>query len=828
MHIFWQELVFISAQLRYNINENGKSRMIKELRMKDRKFWVSCLDKTVRPVLSALAEDKLKETFPLWDEAEEEPAEHRTIAWLEAESRIFPGIAPWLDAEVSDEEERALQAEYRVMAQKALHNCICPESKDYIEWWDGTSEPSQHLVEAYNFAFASLVAPKTLWENLPEEDKKLFVRALTRVNHRRPIANNWRMFTATIETALYQMTGECDPMRVQFALMEHDLAYRGDGMYADGEPFSWDSYSSGVMSPLMVEISRTLKPLFSQTASGNYGEDLYNRSVARMAALVRKLECLVRPDGSYPALGRSITGRNWMFSLSYAAFRGIVPKDVPLGRVRTELTAVIKKLYSAETLFSKAGYLRAGLYGYQPSLKDSYITQGSIYCITNLFAALGLSDTDAFWTAEPQPPVWELVWGKENPAPELTATEERKLWLNYMDKVCRPVLIALKENRLKESLPIAESIKEGKTVQNLDRIPYAPLEAFGRMLNGIAPWLEVELPEGEEKELQKEYLALIQEGLDKATDPTSPAYMIWRDKAEGNTSQQYLVDAANVAAAINRAPNALYFSLSERVQKQIIAALNECRKIIPPTNNWLLFGGMLDAALLRVTGKGDAMRLEAAVIPINKRYLGDGTYGDGIYVNGQPANGCYDKGKTFEWSYYNSLVLHPMMDEQIEALGKIVPAKLTETLTREENKRLARYCVVLERQVSPDGSLPPTGRSLVYRAGVMHALSYAAWKGKLHPDLAPSKARKAITKVIHRTLSHPETFDENGFLTVGLCGKQPSQAQNYISGGSTYACCAAFVALGLPPTHEFWQGEEKNTWEKIWSGVDMKGDHATY
>ncbi|MBQ5801786.1 MAG: DUF2264 domain-containing protein, partial [Clostridia bacterium] len=156
--------------------------------MNDRKLWVQMLDKIARPVLSALAEDRLKETFPLWDEEEPTPEHPRTIAYLEAQARLLHGIAPWLDAEVSDPEERALQAEYRVMAQKALHNCICPDSKDYIEWWDGTREASQHLVEAYNFAYPVLVSPKTFWETLPEEDKQYYVRALTRVNHRRPIA----------------------------------------------------------------------------------------------------------------------------------------------------------------------------------------------------------------------------------------------------------------------------------------------------------------------------------------------------------------------------------------------------------------------------------------------------------------------------------------------------------------------------------------------------------------------------------------------------------------------------------------------------------------
>jgi hypothetical protein len=108
-------------------------------KMNDRKLWVQMLDKIARPVLSALAEDRLKETFPLWDEEEPTPEHPRTIAYLEAQARLFHGIAPWLDAEVSDPEERALQAEYREECKQDICRCYA----------DGEGYPSLKISPGY-------------------------------------------------------------------------------------------------------------------------------------------------------------------------------------------------------------------------------------------------------------------------------------------------------------------------------------------------------------------------------------------------------------------------------------------------------------------------------------------------------------------------------------------------------------------------------------------------------------------------------------------------------------------------------------------------------
>ncbi|HWJ26333.1 MAG TPA: DUF2264 domain-containing protein, partial [Flavisolibacter sp.] len=63
---------------------------------------------------------------------------------------------------------------------------------------------------------------------------------------------------------------------------------------------------------------------------------------------------------------------------------------------------------------------------------------------------------------------------------------DRQLWLQYMDKVARPVLMNLAQNKLKETMPVVLSPK----IDNAEsRKSVSYLEAFGRTLSGIGPWL---------------------------------------------------------------------------------------------------------------------------------------------------------------------------------------------------------------------------------------------------------------------------------------------------------------------------------------------------
>ena len=82
----------------------------------------------------------------------------------------------------------------------------------------------------------------------------------------------------------------------------------------------------------------------------------------------------------------------------------------------------------------------------------------------------------------------------------------RKIWLDSMLHIVTPVLQALEKEELKKTMPLDF---------HGERAPFAPLEAFGRSMLGLAPWLEAEGLEGEEKELQETYRSLAVRCIDK-------------------------------------------------------------------------------------------------------------------------------------------------------------------------------------------------------------------------------------------------------------------------------------------------------------------------
>ena len=135
--------------------------------------------------------------------------------------------------------------------------------------------------------------------------------------------------------------------------------------------------------------------------------------------------------------------------------------------------------------------------------------------------------------------------------------------------------------------------------------------------------------------------------------------------------------------------------------------------------------------------------------------------------------------------------------------------------------------VIQERLINADGSFPATGRSLVYRGAAFHHLAAIAWKKLLPADLHPAQVRCALTAVIKKTTESPATFTKEGWLNIGLYGRQPGMADVYNTTGSLYLCAVILLPLGLPETDEFWSGAaEMWTSKKVWSGLDIPNDHA--
>lgn len=379
-----------------------------------------------------------------------------------------------------------------------------------------------------------------------------------------------------------------------------------------------------------------------------------------------------------------------------------------------------------------------------------------------------------------------------------TGEADRHEWVETASRLAEPVLTALAARRLKATMPV--EARAGI----VDRPRYTYLEALGRLLSGLAPWLESGADTGAAGVARQRYADLARQAIDAATDPASPDFLNF---TEGT---QPPVDAAFLAHAVVRAPNELWRALPPRTRTHLVAALTSTRRIKPWFSNWLLFSGMVEACLCRVGEPWDAMRVDYAVRQHEQWYKGDGLYGD---------------GPEFHWDYYNSYVIQPML---LDVLAAVAPANRSwDTLRDPVVKRARRYAAIQERLIAPDGTFPPVGRSLAYRCGAFQLLAQMALARQLPDGVTPAQVRCALTAVIRKTLSAPATFDAGGWLTIGLSGHQPSLGESYISTGSLYLCAAALLPLGLPATDEFWSAPPQDwTSKKAWSGVDLPPDHA--
>lgn len=376
--------------------------------------------------------------------------------------------------------------------------------------------------------------------------------------------------------------------------------------------------------------------------------------------------------------------------------------------------------------------------------------------------------------------------------------DDRAYWLQTLLKVVDPVLLALDKRELKARMPVESAARQQ---EGRRRVTY--LEALGRSLAGLAPWLEHAAVPAEQAQ-QTRYRELVRRALASAVDPASPDFMNFTQE------RQPLVDAAFLAHALLRAPTQLWEKLPPTTQQQLVQALQSTRVIKPGYNNWLLFSAIIEAALLKFTGSGDEMRLDYALRQHQAWYQGDGAYGD---------------GPDFHWDYYNSYVIQPMLLDVTRTLA--AAGKGDKELSTKFLARAQRYAAVQERLICADGSFAAFGRSLAYRCGAFQLLSQVALQQQLPPELSPSQVRAALTAVIRRTLEAPKTFDANGWLQIGLCGHQPGIGEGYISTGSLYLCSVAFLPLGLPATDAFWTSPAQDwTAKKIWSGVDVPVDHA--
>lgn len=381
--------------------------------------------------------------------------------------------------------------------------------------------------------------------------------------------------------------------------------------------------------------------------------------------------------------------------------------------------------------------------------------------------------------------------------PVAQPANDRAYWVEVARRLAEPVLTNLAAGTLKARMPVEE-------VAGAGRRTVTHLEAFGRLLAGLAPWLELADDGSEEGRQRARYADLARRALAQAVDPASP------DSLNFTADRQPLVDAAFLAQALLRAPLALREALDAPVKQKLVRALESTRTIQPSFSNWLLFSATVEAALHRLGTAWDRMRVDYALRQHAQWYKGDGVYGD---------------GPDFHWDYYNSFVIQPMLLDVLDALGGESPA--WEAMRAPVRKRAQRHAAILERLISPEGTFPAVGRSIAYRFGALQLLAQMALRRDLPEGTSPAQVRGALTAVIRRQIEAPGTFDAAGWLLIGFCGHQPGIGERYISTGSLYLCAMGLLPLGLPPADAFWSAPAADwTSKRAWSGQAFPIDKA--
>jgi hypothetical protein len=375
--------------------------------------------------------------------------------------------------------------------------------------------------------------------------------------------------------------------------------------------------------------------------------------------------------------------------------------------------------------------------------------------------------------------------------------DDRARWVAVLRRLADPVLENLANGTLKARMPVEQA-------PGANRAAVTHLEAIGRLIAGIAPWIELPGDGSEEGRLRARYADLSRRAIARAVDPSSPDFMNF------TRERQPLVDAAFLAQGLLRAPRELRGSLSPEVKGNLIAALESTRRIAPGFNNWLLFTATVEAALAALGAEWDRVRVDYALRQHEQWYKGDGTYGD---------------GPDLHWDYYNSFVIQPMLLDVLDVCRNEMPA-WKEMAARVE-RRARRYAAILERLIAPDGTFPAIGRSIAYRCGAFHLLAHVALRKTLPEGVAPAQVRGALTAAIERSLGAPGTFDSAGWLRIGFAGHQPGIGETYISTGSLYLCALALLPLGLPASDAFWSAApEPWTSVRAWSGKPFPIDRA--
>ena len=353
-----------------------------------------------------------------------------------------------------------------------------------------------------------------------------------------------------------------------------------------------------------------------------------------------------------------------------------------------------------------------------------------------------------------------------------------------------------------------------------DRDTFAVMEAFARSFLGISGWLELDenLLPVKERELQSHYRTLVLKAIRVILNTNSKDYIPFQG------GSQIAVELAFFAQSLFRTQKSIWLQLNKEEQDLIIQKMLLYKQYANINkNNKILFDAMIELFIYQSNPQlGKLAVVDRAITTfMDDWYAGDGIYKDGAILH---------------LDYYNSFVIHPFLLFLLSTLPKFVPEKkaIYEELYSKELIRAQRWVDIQEQLISPEGTYPMIGRSVGYRFGVFHAVSYLIATKSLSDKLSKQQGslRHGLTTVISRMVNTPGQSlfisDDSRWLVEGIVGEQLEMLDFYLNRGSLYFCTVGLGQVALPPQDEFWEAEN-GKWSqlKIWTGgKDIHVDHA--
>ncbi|MDW5324823.1 DUF2264 domain-containing protein [Plantactinospora sp. KLBMP9567] len=283
------------------------------------------------------------------------------------------------------------------------------------------------------------------------------------------------------------------------------------------------------------------------------------------------------------------------------------------------------------------------------------------------------------------------------------------------------------------------------------------------------------------------------EGLAAGVDPDSPER--WPRVTEVNQAK---VEAASIALALHESRHVLWDSLDDRVRDRVVGWLAEVIGQPYPACNWWWFQNVVEAFLRSVGGPWSAEEIERNIAGMERWYLGDGWYTDGLEGAGTARN--------FDWYAGWAMNFYPLWYCRIS--GEHAGAELWSRY----RERLHAYLTGAQHLYAPDGAPLHQGRSLTYR----YAALAPVWAGAVFEatPLPPGRTRRLASGVLRHFQPGSGRPDggpgqPEGFQPIGWYGAFPAIRQPYTGPGSPYWSSKGFTGLVLPPGHPVWTAREQ-------------------